>query len=40
MVVLTIIYNLEELRTMREPGMVSLRSLGVAREAAFSTRQD
>jgi hypothetical protein len=38
MVVLTILYNLEASTTMREPVMVSLISLGVAGEAAFSTR--
>jgi hypothetical protein len=38
MVVLTILYNLEAPRTMRERVMVSLTSLGVAGEAAFSTR--
>jgi hypothetical protein len=38
MIVLTIIYNLEAPRTMMERVKVSLTSLSVAGEAAFSTR--
>ena len=38
MVVLTMLYNLEASRTMMERVVVSLIALGVAGEAAFSTK--